>query len=81
MLETFSGSILCSENGKDDLLVQHIVGLLMDHHQEIMTIPIELKQQITERINRLHKVCNHSQVYHPFEQAFPTYLFLLNLNT
>ena len=40
----------------DTALVEHIVGFMMDHHQDIMAVPTDLKQQITERVNHLQQV-------------------------
>lgn len=57
LLETFYRAILCSpdESEMDELLVIQLVSFLMDHYMDIMTVPVDLKLSVEERLTKVQR--------------------------
>lgn len=55
MIQTFSRCILCCEEevDLDELLAIRLVSFLMDHHQEILEVPINLQMAVQEHLEIL----------------------------
>ncbi|XP_041125771.1 DEP domain-containing protein 1A isoform X2 [Polyodon spathula] len=58
MVQTFSRCVLrCEEEvDLDELLATRLVSFLMDHHQEILQVPVYLQNAVQDHINYLKKV-------------------------
>ncbi|XP_023659486.2 DEP domain-containing protein 1A isoform X1 [Paramormyrops kingsleyae] len=76
MVHTFSRCVLCCEEEMDldELLATRLVSFLLDHHQEILQVPVYLQNAVQDHIAYLRKV----QVTYPgadAASALPTYSF------
>lgn len=58
MVQTFSRCVLCCEVevDLDELLATRLVSFLMDHHQEILQVPVYLQNAVQDHIDYLKKV-------------------------
>ncbi|XP_039623752.1 DEP domain-containing protein 1A-like isoform X2 [Polypterus senegalus] len=58
MIHTFSHCILCCEEevDLDELLATRLVSFFMDHHREILQIPVYLQSAVLDYIDYLRKV-------------------------
>ncbi|KAJ1170701.1 hypothetical protein NDU88_002574 [Pleurodeles waltl] len=76
MVQTFSRCVLCcaEEVDLDELLATRLVSFLMDHHQEILQVPVYLQIAVQNHIDYLKKV----PITHPViavSAMLPTYSF------
>lgn len=76
MVQTFSRCVLCcaEEVDLDELLATRLVSFLMDHHQEILQVPVYLQIAVQHHVDYLKKV----PVTHPVTEVsamLPTYSF------
>ncbi|XP_069498029.1 DEP domain-containing protein 1A isoform X2 [Ambystoma mexicanum] len=58
MVQTFSRCVLCcaEEVDLDELLATRLVSFLMDHHQEILKVPVYLQVAVQHHIDYLKKI-------------------------
>ncbi|KAJ8376447.1 hypothetical protein SKAU_G00070270 [Synaphobranchus kaupii] len=58
MVHTFSRCVLCCEEevDLDELLATRLVSFLMDHHQDILQVPVYLQNAVQDHIAYLRKV-------------------------
>ncbi|XP_018582326.1 DEP domain-containing protein 1A isoform X2 [Scleropages formosus] len=76
MVHVFSRCVLCCEEevDLDELLATRLVSFLMDHHQEILQVPVYLQNAVQDHIAYLRKV----QLTYPgpgMGSTVPTYSF------
>ncbi|KAI1891964.1 hypothetical protein AGOR_G00149130, partial [Albula goreensis] len=76
MVHTFSRCVLCCEEevDLDELLATRLVSFLMDHHQDILQVPVYLQNAVQDHIAYLRKV----QITYPgagISTTVPTYSF------
>ncbi|XP_064189420.1 DEP domain-containing protein 1A isoform X1 [Anguilla rostrata] len=76
MVHTFSRCVLCCEEevDLDELLATRLVSFLMDHHQDILQVPVYLQNAVQDHIAYLRKV----QITYPGSGvgvSVPTYSF------
>ncbi|XP_036378539.1 DEP domain-containing protein 1A [Megalops cyprinoides] len=76
MVHTFSRCVLCCEEevDLDELLATRLVSFLMDHHQDILKVPVYLQNAVQDHIAYLKKV----QITYPsagIGTTLPTYSF------
>ncbi|KAG9350879.1 hypothetical protein JZ751_024768 [Albula glossodonta] len=76
MVHTFSRCVLCCEEevDLDELLATRLVSFLMDHHQDILQVPVYLQNAVQDHITYLRKV----QITYPgagVSTTVPTYSF------
>ncbi|XP_029442272.1 DEP domain-containing protein 1A-like isoform X1 [Rhinatrema bivittatum] len=76
MIQTFSRCVLCcaEEVDLDELLATRLVSFLMDHHQEILQVPVYLANAVQDHIEYLKKV----QIKYPgaeLSATLPVYSF------
>ncbi|XP_030061874.1 DEP domain-containing protein 1A [Microcaecilia unicolor] len=76
MIQTFSRCVLCcaEEVDLDELLATRLVSFLMDHHQEILQVPVYLANAVQDHIEYLKKV----QIKYPETElgaTLPVYSF------
>ncbi|KAJ8277785.1 hypothetical protein GJAV_G00079860 [Gymnothorax javanicus] len=76
MVHTFSRCVLCCEEEVylDELLATRLVSFLMDHHQDILQVPVYLQNAVQDHITYLRKV----QITYPSSGvgvSLPTYSF------
>ncbi|XP_058887829.1 DEP domain-containing protein 1A-like isoform X2 [Acipenser ruthenus] len=82
MVQTFSRCVLCCEEevDLDELLATRLVSFLMDHHQEILQVPVYLQNAVQDHINYLKKV----QITYPetgVSATLPMYSFCRQIST
>ncbi|XP_078524940.1 DEP domain-containing protein 1A isoform X4 [Lissotriton helveticus] len=76
MVQTFSRCVLCcaEEVDLDELLATRLVSFLMDHHQEILQVPVYLQIAVQHHVDYLKKI----PITHPVTEVsamLPTYSF------
>ncbi|KAK6484098.1 DEP domain-containing protein 1A-like [Huso huso] len=82
MVQTFSRCVLCCEVevDLDELLATRLVSFLMDHHQEILQVPVYLQNAVQDHIDYLKKV----QITYPgtgVSATLPVYSFCRQIST
>nr|XP_033773105.1 DEP domain-containing protein 1A isoform X3 [Geotrypetes seraphini] len=82
MLQTFSRCVLCcaEEVDLDELLATRLVSFLMDHHQEILQVPVYLANAVEDHIDYLKKV----QIKYPeieLGATLPVYSFCKQISS
>ncbi|XP_069498030.1 DEP domain-containing protein 1A isoform X3 [Ambystoma mexicanum] len=82
MVQTFSRCVLCcaEEVDLDELLATRLVSFLMDHHQEILKVPVYLQVAVQHHIDYLKKV----QIKYPgieVSAMLPAYSFCKQIST
>ncbi|KAK1165382.1 DEP domain-containing protein 1A-like [Acipenser oxyrinchus oxyrinchus] len=82
MVQTFSRCVLCCEEevDLDELLATRLVSFLMDHHQEILQVPVYLQNAVQDHIDYLKKV----QITYPetgVSATLPMYSFCRQIST
>uniref|UniRef100_H2ZRR0 DEP domain containing 1 n=1 Tax=Latimeria chalumnae TaxID=7897 RepID=H2ZRR0_LATCH len=82
MVQTFSRCVLCcvEEVDLDELLATRLVSFLMDHHGDILQVPVYLQNAVQDQINYLKKV----KVKYPGVEAsslVPAYSFCRQIST
>ncbi|XP_056115509.1 DEP domain-containing protein 1A isoform X2 [Rhinichthys klamathensis goyatoka] len=79
LVQTFSRCVLsCEEVGDlDELLATRLLSFLMDHHQEVLQVPVYLRNAVEDHINYLKSLttCVGPGV------AMPTYSFCRQIST
>ncbi|KAI7798067.1 DEP domain containing 1a, partial [Triplophysa rosa] len=79
LVQTFSRCVLsCEEvDDLDELLATRLLSFLMDHHQDIMQVPLYLRNAVEDHISYLKSLttCSGSAV------AMPTYSFCRQIST
>uniref|UniRef100_A0A8B9LHP3 DEP domain containing 1B n=1 Tax=Astyanax mexicanus TaxID=7994 RepID=A0A8B9LHP3_ASTMX len=57
MVQTFSRCILCSsdEVDLDDLLATKLVNFMMDNHENVLKVPVELHKSVEEHLSHLRR--------------------------
>ncbi|KAL7828648.1 hypothetical protein SRHO_G00322820 [Serrasalmus rhombeus] len=75
MVQTFSRCVLCCEEevDLDELLATRLLSFLMDHHQEILQVPVYLRNAVEDHIAYLRSQTRHSGICSGV--AMPTYSF------
>ncbi|MGH0147524.1 UNVERIFIED_CONTAM: hypothetical protein FKN15_010823 [Acipenser sinensis] len=82
MVQTFSRCVLCCEVevDLDELLATRLVSFLMDHHQEILQVPVYLQNAVQDHIDYLKKV----QITYPgtgVSATLPVFSFCRQIST
>ncbi|XP_043941541.1 DEP domain-containing protein 1A [Protopterus annectens] len=82
MVQTFSRCVLCcvDETDLDELLATRLVSFLMDHHEEILQVPVYLQNAVQEHIDYLRKVPAKYPV-NSSSASVPTYAFCRQIST
>uniref|UniRef100_A0A673G2W8 Retinal Mueller cells isomerohydrolase n=1 Tax=Sinocyclocheilus rhinocerous TaxID=307959 RepID=A0A673G2W8_9TELE len=79
LVQTFSRCVLsCEEvDDLDELLATRLLSFLMDHHQEVLQVPVYLRNAVEDHISYLKSLTTHpgSGV------AMPTYSFCRQIST
>ncbi|XP_061095416.1 DEP domain-containing protein 1A [Conger conger] len=81
MVHTFSRCVLCCEEevDLDELLATRLVSFLMDHHQDILQVPVYLQNAVQDHIAYLRKV----QITYPssgVSVSVPAYSFCTQIS-
>uniref|UniRef100_A0A3B4CJX6 DEP domain-containing protein n=1 Tax=Pygocentrus nattereri TaxID=42514 RepID=A0A3B4CJX6_PYGNA len=81
MVQTFSRCVLCCEEevDLDELLATRLLSFLMDHHQEILQVPVYLRNAVEDHIAYLRSQTRHSGIGSGV--AMPTYSFCRQIST
>ncbi|KAI4902158.1 hypothetical protein NFI96_030354, partial [Prochilodus magdalenae] len=81
MVQTFSRCVLsCEEEvDLDELLATRLLSFLMDHHQEILQVPVYLRNAVEDHITYLKSQKRHSGIVSGL--SMPTYSFCRQIST
>ncbi|XP_043101963.1 DEP domain-containing protein 1A isoform X1 [Puntigrus tetrazona] len=79
LVQTFSRCVLsCEEvDDLDELLATRLLSFLMDHHQEVMQVPVYLRNAVEDHISYLKSLTT----YPGSGVAMPTYSFCRQIST
>ncbi|XP_066499223.1 DEP domain-containing protein 1A [Hoplias malabaricus] len=81
MVQTFSRCVLsCEEEVElDELLATRLLSFLMDHHQEVLQVPLYLRNAVEDHITYLRSQKRHSGI--GFAVTVPAYSFCRQIST
>uniref|UniRef100_A0A8C1RR64 DEP domain containing 1a n=1 Tax=Cyprinus carpio TaxID=7962 RepID=A0A8C1RR64_CYPCA len=84
LVQTFSRCVLrCEEvDDLDELLATRLLSFLMDHHQEVLEVPVYLRNAVEDHISYLKSLRSGSQTtFRGSGVAMPTYSFCRQIST